>query len=140
MFNKNSVFTFFLGVLLIGCTHSPTNSNLSNSTTQDYLTTEFSTQKLDFISPILNDSNSLASVPMTSNEGLIWGHIENRFALTEFYDNPRIIQQKEKFIKDGEYLTAVTKRSEPFIHFVLSEIESRNMPAELAILPIVESG
>ncbi len=140
VFNKNSLFAFFLGALLIGCTHSPTNSKLANSTKQDYLTADFSTQNPDFISPLLNDSNSITSISTTSDEDLIWKHIEERLALTELYDHPRIIQQKEKFISNRAYLTAVTKRSEPFIHFVLSEIENRNMPAELAILPIVESG
>ena len=43
-------------------------------------------------------------------------------------------------LNNSEYLAIVTKRSEPFIHFVLNEIEKRQMPAELAILPIVESG
>ena len=48
--------------------------------------------------------------------------------------------KKKKFLNKSEYLSKVTKRSEPFIHFVLTEIEKRQMPAELAILPIIESG
>jgi membrane-bound lytic murein transglycosylase D len=140
VFNKNTLFAFFLGILLIGCTHTPTNSKLADSTNQELSITDFSTQNPDFISPLLNDSNNLASVPATSNEGLIWKHIENRLALTELYNHPRIIQEKEKFINNSAYLAVVTKRSEPFIHFVLSEIENRNLPAELAVLPIVESG
>lgn len=33
----------------------------------------------------------------------------------------------------------ITKRSEPYIHFILEEVNKRNLPTELALLPIVES-
>lgn len=38
-----------------------------------------------------------------------------------------------------EYMARVLKRAEPWIHFIVEEIERRGMPGELALLPIVES-
>jgi len=38
-----------------------------------------------------------------------------------------------------QYLERVFKRAEPWIHFIVEEIERRGMPGELALLPIVES-
>jgi len=133
--NKNVLLAFFLAFIVIGCTHSPTNSELSNSADTDALS-----QKADFISPLLSDSIDKDLSAITINNQLIWHHIENKLELTELYDHPRVVLQKHKFLNNSEYLAIVTKRSEPFIHFVLSEIENRQMPAELAILPIVESG
>lgn len=133
--NKNVLLVFFMAFLAFGCTHTPTNSDLDNSAHTDAIT-----QKADFISPLLSDSIDKDLSAINSNNQLIWHHIENKFELTELYDHPSVALQKHKLLNDSEYLAIVTKRSEPFIHFVLSEIEKRQMPAELAILPIVESG
>ena len=74
-----------------------------------------------------------------SQSPYIWNHISKNLALSEFYNHPRVVKQKQKYIDQPEYLAIVSQRSETFIHFVLSEIERRNLPTELAILPMVES-
>lgn len=135
MLYKNFSIVFFLAFIVLGCTHSPTNSKPSNSAHTDALV-----QKADFISPLLSDSIDKDSLAISSNNQLIWHHIENKLELTKLYDHPRVVLQKHKFLNDSDYLSIVTKRSEPFIYYVLSEIEKRQMPAELAILPIIESG
>ncbi len=134
--NKNNLLAFILAYWLIGCTHTPTNTEQVGNSNSDRVLTELSALTPDFINPLLNIPNSLS----TNDSELIWQRIENKLTLTKLYDHPRVIQQKEKFTNNSNYLAVTTKRSEPFIHFVLSEIENRQMPAELAILPIVESG
>ncbi len=133
--NKNSLLACMLGFWLIGCTHTPSNSELEINNNSNRVLSNFSTQSPDFINPPPALPDSLSS----NDKQLIWQNIENKFALTELYNHPRVAQQKEIYTKNSNYLTSVTKRSEPFIHFILNEIESRKMPAELAILPIVES-
>ena len=133
--NKNVLMVISLAFFAIGCTHSPTNADLDNSAHTDAIA-----QKADFISPLLSDSFDKDFSAISNSNQLIWHHIENKLELTKLYDHPRIILQKHKFLNDSDYLDIVTKRSEPFIHFILSEIENRQMPAELAILPIIESG
>ena len=133
------VLTFFV----VGCTHSPTNSNISDN--------EISTKIIsvdipdvitpDFIIPPLDVSSiERSSTNLTTDEQLIWQHIAKNLALSKFYEHPRVNQQKQRYLNKTNYLSTVTRQSEPFIHFILSEIEQRQMPAELAILPIVESG
>jgi len=143
VFNKSFLAIFILAFLAIGCTHSPTKPELDNSANSDYILTDPSkedAQKADFISPPLDRAlNKNALIDDESNT-LIWQHIEDKLELTEIYDHPRVALQKRKFLNNSDYLAKVTRRSEPFIHFILSEIERRQMPAELAILPIVESG
>jgi membrane-bound lytic murein transglycosylase D len=41
--------------------------------------------------------------------------------------------------QNKSYLEKVQKNAEPYIHFILTEAEKRNLPTELALLPIVES-
>ena len=73
-------------------------------------------------------------------DNFIWNRIGKNLELSQFYSHPRVEKQKQKYLNGSEFLSIVTKRSAPYIYFVLGEIEKRQMPAELAILPIIESG
>lgn len=140
MLNKSYSLLFLLAFTVIGCTHSPINSVPENSADINNLLTDYSTLKADFINPPLDRALKEDLLAASKNNQLIWQHIENNLQLTKLYNHPSVTLQKDKFLSNSEYLEKVTRRSEPFIRFVLSEIESRNMPAELALLPIVESG
>ena len=39
-----------------------------------------------------------------------------------------------------EYVDKVVERARPYLHHIVSELEKRNMPLEIALLPVVESG
>lgn len=71
---------------------------------------------------------------------LIWQRIARNFAYSHLYDHPRVAAQKQRYLQRERLLRVTSQRSEPFIYFILDEIERRNMPSELAILPFVESG
>lgn len=71
---------------------------------------------------------------------LIWPRIARNFAFSHLYDDPRVVTQKQSLLQRERVLLVTSQRSEPFIHFILNEIERRDMPSELAILPFVESG
>ncbi len=54
-------------------------------------------------------------------------------------DNKRVQKHFDWYKKHPEYIARVAERSRPFMHYIVSELEKRNMPMELALLPIVES-
>ena len=56
------------------------------------------------------------------------------------YDHTAIDQQLRWQQRNPAYLQRVWKRSQPYLYYVVSEIERRGLPMELALLPIVESG
>ncbi len=68
----------------------------------------------------------------------IWERLRKGMKLPEL-DNKRITAQREWFIKHPDYLQRVMQRAKPLLHFILNEIEDRNLPTEYALLPIVES-
>lgn len=43
------------------------------------------------------------------------------------------------YANNQQHLLAVTQRSQPYIHHVVTELEANDMPLELALLPIIES-
>jgi membrane-bound lytic murein transglycosylase D len=54
-------------------------------------------------------------------------------------ENSRIDAQLKWFLEHPGYMQRVMERARPILPFVLDELEQRNLPSELALLPIVES-
>lgn len=69
----------------------------------------------------------------------IWDRVRSGFSLKDDIENPRLTAELNWYIKHEKYLDRVAERAEPFLYFILEEAEKRNLPTELALLPIVES-
>jgi len=54
-------------------------------------------------------------------------------------EHSRLVSQRRWYAKHQKYLDRVVERARPFLFFIVEEIEKRNLPMELALLPIVES-
>ena len=68
----------------------------------------------------------------------IWPHMRAGFAL-QTADNDRVAQHISWFQKHPDYLKSVMERADIYLHLVLEEVQARNLPAEIALLPVVES-
>jgi len=53
--------------------------------------------------------------------------------------NAAVDAQVRFYTSNKAYFYKVTQLSEPFLHYVTSEMEANNMPMELALLPFIES-
>lgn len=69
----------------------------------------------------------------------IWERMRRGFAMPD-RDEARIEPQRRWHERHPGYLDRVATRAEPFLHYIVEEIERRDLPMELALLPIVESG
>ncbi|WP_312232601.1 lytic transglycosylase domain-containing protein, partial [Stutzerimonas nitrititolerans] len=70
----------------------------------------------------------------------IWDRVRDGFKLQEYLgSNPRIEQQRLVFASRPESIEMVSERGAPYIHYIVEQLEERNMPLELALLPIIES-
>lgn len=49
-------------------------------------------------------------------------------------------EAREFYAANTGFLAATAARAEPYLHFVLGEIERRALPYEIALIPVVESG
>ena len=68
----------------------------------------------------------------------VWDRIAYQLSI-EIPQNRQVVTERNWYAKHQSYITRVGKRAEPFLHFIVEEIEKREMPIELALLPIVES-
>ena len=67
-----------------------------------------------------------------------WYRLQKGMSLPEI-DNKRISAQLNWYLKHRGYLQRVMQRAAPILPFVLDELEKKDMPTELALLPVVES-
>lgn len=68
----------------------------------------------------------------------LWNRIRGGFALP-LEAHRRIDAELQWYASHQAYLDRVADRAEPYLHHIVNELERRNMPAEIALLPIVES-
>ncbi len=69
----------------------------------------------------------------------IWQRIRDNYKLDSSISNRRIDSQFNWYKSHPKYLARVSKRAERYMFFIMQQIEVRDIPAEIALLPIVES-
>jgi membrane-bound lytic murein transglycosylase D len=79
-----------------------------------------------------------ASLIETRRNHNAWYRLQKGMQLNAV-DNSRVRVQLKWFLDHPGYLQRVMERARPILPFVLDELERRNLPSELALLPIVES-
>ncbi|MDD8058002.1 MULTISPECIES: lytic transglycosylase [Shewanella] len=69
----------------------------------------------------------------------LWLRISNKMSFP-IPDNALVAQYRQWYIDNPKHLEIVAQRATPFLYYIVEQLEQRNMPVELALLPIVESG
>ena len=65
--------------------------------------------------------------------------IDQKLFIHKNAQGKRVHNFEERYKSDLDYVARIFNRSQKYIHYILGEIEKRNMPTELALLPMVES-
>ena len=70
----------------------------------------------------------------------VWERMRRGFQLQDGLGvNPRIEQQRLWFASNPSFLENAGERGSLYIHYIVERLEERNMPLELALLPVIES-
>jgi membrane-bound lytic murein transglycosylase D len=79
-------------------------------------------------------------VPYALEHNSVWQRIRNGgLELGKGQTNRAIEQELNWYRQRPAFIYSATERSERYLHYVVSQVEQRNLPMELALLPIVES-
>ncbi len=139
-------FLFPAFILLSGCQStglSSTNSSNSNLAPQNIASTIEINQALlvdeniDITHPVEDVAFSLNDSTLP-NSNDVWQRIRSQISF-DIPENNRLVMQRNWYVKHPSYLNRVAKRAEPFLYYIVTELEKNNVPVELALLPIVES-
>ncbi len=68
----------------------------------------------------------------------LWDRIRAGFRLPRF-DSPLIAAYARRFAADPDYLMRIGERARLYLYHIVEEVEKRNMPLEIALLPAIES-
>ena len=68
----------------------------------------------------------------------MWDRIRRGFAMPDL-DNAIVRDKEAYYTRRPEYMQRMIGRSNKYIYYVVEQLELRNMPTELALLPFVES-
>jgi membrane-bound lytic murein transglycosylase D len=74
-------------------------------------------------------------------KGTLWEPIRTHLQLSAREENqPQVQEQIRWFAKNPLYLKDAINRAAPYIYYVYAQVRKRNLPTELVLLPIIESG
>ncbi len=74
----------------------------------------------------------------STNTTDIWIHIRNNFALPDYRD--KYVTSYEKWYSSHpKTLSKTLERAKLYLPYIFKEVQKRNMPSEIALLPVIES-
>lgn len=138
VFMKKSSFILALAMTLSGCqtlttlntdSQEQTNNQLEGASPNDISAALMMNAKYQQLSddeeaaPVFND---------------VWQRIRYQLSI-EIPQNRPVVAERNYYARHQSYLDRISKRAAPYLHFIVEEIEKREMPIEIALLPIVES-
>ncbi len=92
--------------------------------------------------PLYDDNPSASfarSLDVASPEKAdLWHRARSRFVLN-LEDRPRLTREAEWYQRNQRYMDRVSDRARLYLHHIVTEVERRDLPGELAMLPVVES-
>jgi membrane-bound lytic murein transglycosylase D len=89
--------------------------------------------------PVLLDQKANKSVNGNpQNVAYVWDRIRISMAMP-IPEKALVNQYRDWFIRHPQHLELISQRARPFLYLIVEELEKRDLPIELALLPIVES-
>ncbi|OUS23627.1 lytic transglycosylase [Gammaproteobacteria bacterium 45_16_T64] len=126
---------------LSGCKNFPLygNADETHTETPNTLISEtLNASKSVIVEPILPPPTETPSV--SSLEAVtFWEDLTAEFQLDLTIENKRLLTQRKWYAAHPAYIKRVVNRSRPYIYYIYQQAKQRGIPAELVLLPIVES-
>ncbi len=85
-----------------------------------------------------SDSHHSPIPELAIEETDVWARIRKGFGIPDL-DNPLVTSQTTWYSSRPDYFQRTTTRASRYLYHVVQELEKRNMPTELALLPFIES-
>ncbi|WP_051001525.1 transglycosylase SLT domain-containing protein [Melaminivora alkalimesophila] len=87
------------------------------------------------ITPGTASSHTVAGIDAPAD---LWDRIRRGFAMPDF-DSELVRDREQWYASRPDYMQRMTERSRKYLFHIVEELERRNMPTELALLPYIES-
>ncbi|WDD96793.1 lytic transglycosylase [Thalassomonas actiniarum] len=146
---KHLLLSLPASLLLLGCQNTPfsqeqelpeaANTELAANVASPVEISQalLADEAVDVIHPVADVDITLSENDTHVSDD-IWQRIRDGLTF-DVPENKRVLAQRNWYAKHPKYLDRVAKRAEPFIYYIVQELEANDMPIEMALLPIVES-
>jgi membrane-bound lytic murein transglycosylase D len=78
------------------------------------------------------------AAPVETEPADVWSRLRDGFALPDISED-RIDAEIARYEGRQRYFGIVAERAQPYLRYILDRIEARDLPAELLLIPVVES-
>lgn len=130
LFSNKKCLVLFVLLSITACQQTPEVNN-AELVTNDHLATPNAIAQ-----SLMSSAEPLISTPIVHDD--IWQRIRSQLSIT-VPDNKEVAKWRKYYLRHPNFMVTISERAEPFLYYIVEEIERRNMPIELALLPIVES-
>jgi membrane-bound lytic murein transglycosylase D len=79
-----------------------------------------------------------ATIQLRSEYGDLWTRIRDGFALSDL-DTPEVKTAEDWYRARPDYVARMVERSRRYLYYIVTEVTKRDMPLEIALLPMIES-
>jgi len=131
-------------LVLAGCAGTNTNSSSPSSSSQAggsgarVAGNAAPVYPRDALSPLANGQARSTSVVTLAPPVDMWDRIRRGFKMPNL-DSDLVRDREQWYSSRPDYIQRMTARSDKYIFHIVEELERRNMPTELALLPYIES-
>ncbi len=124
-------------LVLSACSSLQKNDNDTAETTQPSRSEPLPTPDIaeDELSPEVElVTKDLTPAPPVN----LWDELAKKQTLTHI-TNSRVASHQKHFLRRTDHLVDRANKAAPYLHYIITELEKRDMPVELAFTPMVES-
>ncbi|MEX2241937.1 MAG: transglycosylase SLT domain-containing protein [Burkholderiales bacterium] len=87
---------------------------------------------------VLAEGNAVAKLDRTQPVDDLWQRLRRGFAMPDIR-SPLVAERTRWYVANQDYLQRVFERSRRYLFHIVEQLEKRNMPTELALVPMFES-
>jgi len=130
--------TLLFAVVLAGCASKPGMPGdpvLATSTSTGTTTPQIPGGPLQNITPVQIGGLKIAHAEPPKE---LWDRIRRGFAMPDLQDT-LVTDREQWYSSRPDYIQRMTERSSKYLFHIVEELERRQMPTELALLPFIES-
>lgn len=136
-------FAYIICTILItsGCNISPVKQDAATpppTTATEATTTQYvvpSDASVDFE----HDVTTGVETNEPQQPADVWAVIREQLILDTHIEHPSVKARLNWFAKNQEYIDRVAERAQPYLYHIVQRLRERQLPLDLALLPIVES-
>lgn len=81
-----------------------------------------------------------ADISRYRNADNLWDVLRDEFSLSHYENNPLVQEKIDWYMNNQDFLLRSVSRAAPYLYYIMQQVKKRHLPAELVLLPIIESG